>query len=347
MANDWVFRQTTGPVGNRKDITLSGWSAPFGRPRKDPLFKEIIKSRVQVTNYPGSSGSTRHAFGINWESMELKGRWMTKAQLEMSAADFAEQWIAFVKDELPIQMSWGNIVSYQGYIEELELAYESPDEIAWRLKVQIDQRDDIAKNAPISGYTTKPLGPSPTDLAAFLGDRGFKPPAPLIPNLQPGFLDSLDLALGELSKPVAELNALGDELNDYTKAAFSTLQHARGTLSGLATAAVNMRDAIINAGIDEAILIRTAVADIQWVQYQANADNQAQMFLEQIGQADNAMAQAQTGTGTKFITARDNDTWESISIRATGSADQAATIRSINGARYGTKPTPGETYLVT
>ena len=55
---------------------------------------------------------------------------------------------------------------------------------------------------------------------------------------------------------------------------------------------------------------------------------------------------AQESEASKFVLAREGDTWESISTRASGGPDKAGAIRTLNGARYGEKPRPGELYLV-
>src|SRR6185369_13868465 len=120
------------------------YNAPFGRPRQQPVAREIIRVNIQTTVYPGSKGPpTRHGFGSHWEPMVLNGRWMTRFMIPgQTAIGMADRWTEFVRDEQPIQMSWNNIASWQGIIEELELARESENDIAWKMTVLVDTRED-------------------------------------------------------------------------------------------------------------------------------------------------------------------------------------------------------------
>lgn len=339
----WTFEQLQGPKGERKKLELDGWNAPFGRPRRDPVIKEVIKSRIQTTRYPGSHTQTRHAFGTHWEPTELKGRWMTKAG-GMTANEFADEWTKFVRDERTCRIAWGFIVSYTGYIEELELARESEHEIAWKMVIQVDTRDDLkqTRKTPVAFATPD------NDLSEITNWMAFskKLQEPALPNMSPDFLESLDNLAAELNKPAAELNKLAGRFDDIQKASFSTLQHFRGAVTGFRTAVLTMRDTVLNAEIDTVMLVRTAEGDIAWVLYQTDLDNQTMIILDQLNKLDRAAELAQKNEATKFVLAREGDTWESISTRATGGPDKAGAIRSINGAKYGEKPVPGESYLV-
>jgi len=323
-------------------LELDGWNAPFGRPRKEPVIKETIKSRIQTTRYPGASLQTRHAFGTNFESTELKGRWMTKATGQ-TAVQIADNWIQFVQDERTCRIAWGTIVSYTGYIEELELARESEHEIAWKMKLQIDTRDDLRNRSPI-----KPSRQPIEDIAALQTWVNFseKQRKDLEENIEPDFFDQLDGIMAELNKPSAELAKLVGRVDDIHKATFSALQHFRGAITGIRTSLLQLREIVVNTGVDVAMLIRTAESDIAWVKYQYNIENQVNITLDQLAIQDRQAELRQKTIATKFVTAKEGDTWESISTRATGSPGKAGEIRSLNGARYGEKPTPGEDYLV-
>lgn len=339
---DWTFQQIEGPESDRKKLVLSGWSAPFGRPRKEPVIKELIKSRVQLTRYPGSEKQTRHAFGTNWESTELKGRWMSKAGPER-AGDIADQWTQFVRDERTCRIAWGNIISWTGYIEELELGRESEHEIAWRMRIQLDGRDDVKRAAPKSFANN-----TDTDLSFIKNwlrtNTALK--APAAPDLSPDFLDSLDNLAAELNKPAALMFKLAGNFDALAKKTYSTLQHFRGAVTGMRTALLQMRETIIGMEADSAMLVRTAESDIAWAKYVANLDAESLVVLDMLNRMDRDAELAQKQEVSKFITARDGDTWESLAIRATGSLEKAGDIRSLNGARYGEKPVPGTSYFV-
>lgn len=345
MSARWTFLQTEGPQSARKQLELDGWNAPFGRPRQEPVIREVIKSRIQTTRYPGSSKQTRHAFGTNWESIDLKGRWMTKANTSgKTANEVAEDWTDFVKDERSCRIAWGFIVSYTGYIEELELARESEHEIAWRMKIEIDNRDDVSiKNKQLS------FAPPADDNIAFLAswrNTGIKQLEPAIPDMSPDFLESLDNLAAALNQPSAEFNKLAGRFGDLEKATYSTLQHFRGAVTGFRTAVLNIRETVLNADIDTVMLVRTADSDLAWLKYQLDLDYQTYLVMDQLNQLDRKAELAEKQEVSKFVTAIQGDTWESISIRATGGPDKAGEIRQINGIRYGYLPLVGTSYLV-
>lgn len=339
----WTFAQIDGQ-GERKTLELDGWKAPFGRQRQDAVFKEIIKSRIQTTRYPGGNSQTRHAFGTNWEPTELRGRWMTK-QGGASARDMADAWTEFLRDERTLRISWGYIVSFTGYLEELELGREDEHNVAWRMKLQIDTRDDFASRGSLPA--PDPVGnfrATTDDLTFFL--LGSKSVIPDIPEIEPDFMDSLQNLAAELNKPAAALAKLAGQMEDIEKGTFATIQAFRGAVSNVRTALAQMHDTVVGAAADTAILVRSAESDIAWVKYQLEFDNQATIFMDQLNMMDRQADLAQVSSKSKFITAKEGDSWESLSIRATGSADRAGEIRSMAGAQYGETPVPGESYLV-
>lgn len=343
---DWTFEQLEGPVSDRKKLVLSGWSAPFGRPRKDPIIKETIKSRVQTTRYPGGSGQTRHAFGTNIEPTELKGRWMTKV-LDQSATanDIADLWMDFVRDERTCRIAWGSIISWTGYIEELELGRESEHEIAWRMRVILDEREDKKKVTTPSAIELSTLVDNLDAMMRTFVDFG-KLQLPVIDSLSPDFLDQLDNLAALANGPAALMNKIAGQFDDVVKKTFSTLQHFRGAVTGMRTAILTMRDTVLGATIDSVLLVRTAQSDLAWAKYQAGFDTGTVEILNLLNLLDRNAELQQKQDATRFVTAREGDTWESIAIRATGSATKASSIRALNGARYGEKPVAGTSYLV-
>ena len=340
----WVFSQKSGPQADRKKLELDGYNAPFGRPRVGPVVREEITSRIQTTYYPGSDKPTRHAFGANWGTTEFHGRWMTKTQRDgRTANDVATDWTEFVKDERDCNIAWGNIVSYVGYVSKLILERESEHEIAWRMTVELDSRDDVVtKKTPIA---VKPVADIEADFQNFLATSK-KNLADVEDTLSLDFFDSLDLLAGQLNAPSAALNKLVSKFASLEEASYNTLQHFRESIVGITKAVVALRDVVINTAIDDAMLVRTAENDIAWVKYQTNLDNQTYLILDELGILDRQAELAMKNDPTKFVTAINGDTWESISIRASGGIDKVSQIRQMNGIRYGERPTPGEAYIV-
>lgn len=340
---DWTFLQIEGPEDDRKKIVLSGWDAPFGRERKDPILKEVIKSRVQTTRYPGGTGQTRHAFGTNYESMELKGRWMSRHS-ETSANDMVDAWTAFVRDEKTIRVSWGNIISWQGFIEEIEFGRESKDAVSWRMRILIDDRDDQKKTkAPPK------MGSSLPNLDKFIQNwvrKGKLLLEPTLPDISPGFLESLDNLAAEINKPAAIMNKLANDVSNIEAKTYSTLQHFRGAVSQMRTAVNTIRETVLTTTVDAAMLVRTAESDLAWATYVSNLDFETYLVMERLAVMDRELEIAQKIDVARFITARDGESWESLSTRATGSPTKASDIRNLNGVRYGERPVAGAAYLV-
>lgn len=331
-------------------LVLAGYSAPFGRPRKKPVAKEVIKSRVQTTNYPGRSGRpTRHTFGTVWEPMELSGRWATKNLPNHTANEFADNWRRFIEAEVPCRIAWGNITSYIGYIEELELGRESEHEIAWRMKVLIDAPDDAEIDR----------GPSPDkSLALYVNEIDveitklrLKKPGDLlasIAGMAAEFQDGIDDFVRDLNGPSAALNKLAGIIGDTEKATFSTLQHLRSAGKGFQQAFLNIRTTVLTTPIDAAIVARTVKSDVDWIQYQMDLDVRGADIMALIAAMDRKAELAQRQQAVGVITAKGPDmvrgeSWESISIRATGDASSAARIREMNGGAG--HATPGEDYV--
>lgn len=343
MPFKWSFQQLGEP---NKLLELEGYLAPFGRPRQKPIMKELIKSRVQSKHYPGSNRPpTRSVFGSNWEPMELSGRWMTKSIAgHFDANDLADNWTLFMRDEQLVRMAWGQILSYTVFIDELELGRESQHEIAWRMHLLVDSRDELTafnnKIEPVKNVTDKIF-----EVNEFLANtKGFL--LPNIPDLSFDFLDKLDFFAGQLNQFSAAMNKLAGQIDDLEKGTFSTLQHFRGAVTGFKTALLTIRDTVQDAGIQSAVAVHSAESDVRWAKYQADLDFQTSFILGQLAEMDRTAEILSKKDLGKVLTAEQGDTWESISTRATGGPDKASDIRSANGIEFGTPPTPGEIYLV-
>lgn len=341
MANEWTFLQIEGPESDRKRLVLAEWNAPFGRSRKEPILKEVIKSRIHTTRYPGGTGQTRHAFGTNWESFELKGRWMTKVSAEPANA-IADQWIDFLRDERTIRISWGNIISWTGYLEELELGRESEHDIAWKMRLQIDSQDDKQKSIEF-----RQLADIDVDVQFFGAWVRFgELIKPIEEDLSPDFLDSLENLAAELNKPQAIMNKLANKFDKAVERTFGALKAMRNAVAGMRTAVVQFRETLLGISVEAAMLVRTAKNDAIWAKSVAEFDAVTVLVMERLADLDRKLEIQEKLEFTKLIIAKDGDTWESLSTRATGSPDGAGQIRSLNGARYGEKPLVGTSYLV-
>jgi len=350
MSYKWTFEQMperVSTLGQPKTLTLEGWAAPHGRARKNPIFKEVIKSRVQTTRYPGQSGApTRHVFGTHWEDMELTGRWMDRhlASAGKTAEDVVAEWQEFVRDERTLRVAWGPVVSYTGFIEELETAYESPNEVAYRIKLLVDKRDE----ASTTGRSAQPSTPINDQTEAALttwANLGELLEAVSV-DMEPDFFDSLNRLGAELNKPQAAFNNFVNQLDSFEKKTFGAIASFRTAITGFRAGILGMRDVILNAQLDTAITVHTAKSDVAWFQYQLAFDDQTYEILAILADLDRQAELAGRDVATKLVTALEGDTWDSLSTRATGGVDGSTALRELNGGKYGEQPRAGHAYLV-
>lgn len=341
---DWTLEQLTGPPGDRKKLTLSGYAAPFGRPRKDPILNEKQKLRVQQVRYPGSSAPpTYNVFGADWEEFEMKGRWMTRYLPDTTANDLADQWTTFFRDQRLIRISWGSIVSYTGMMSELELGRESEDEIAWKMTFLVDEREGVSENQQgVKINTPQDYDASIGDLQLFLSKA--LPGAELDGKIRPDFLDSLNDLASELNKPSAALNKLVGQFDNFEKATFSAIAHFRSAVTGVQTAMVNMREAVLNVEVDSILVVRNAQSDVAWLKYQTEFDNDSSAILASLAFLDRKAELATKSDASKSVVARDGDTWETLATKSVG-LSRAGELRALNGAHYGEQPIPGVSYV--
>src|SRR5262245_13842563 len=114
----WRFEQL---AGDRKVIELSGWAAPLGRPRQGAVVRDGIQIRKAETFYPESdAGPTRHVFGRRYMPWELRGRFRDRADGVDFAKHQTEMLKAFVADAQLCRISWGDILSGVGFIDEFD-----------------------------------------------------------------------------------------------------------------------------------------------------------------------------------------------------------------------------------
>jgi hypothetical protein len=142
------------------------------------------------------------------------------------------------------------------------------------------------------------------------------------------------------------MNKLAGRFDDMEKATFSTIQHFRGAGVGLQTAIISARDTLTSTAIDSVLAVRSAVNDTLWVTYLNTFDTDSCVILDMLAGIDRKVELKAQSEASKLITAVEGDSWESLATRAYGDPAKAGTLRSANGARYGERPEPSETYLV-
>lgn len=346
--HSWILGTLTGPD---LKVELSDYAAPFGRPRQKAIIKEVIRSRVQTTNYPGRLNPTRHSFGIVYEPLELTGRWMTKAlKHQQTANELADIVADLVRAERPCSLFWGNIVGYYGYIEEIELGRESEDEIAWRIKFLVDRRADEKEDKFKEQGVSIPAAAFEVDVN--IAKLKLKNPGDLIASIQgmaAEFEDGIDGFVRDLNGPSAAINKIAGTLSNTSKVTFATLQHLRSAIKGFEIAYGNIRNTILMTPIEAAIVARSVKSDVDWIQYQLDLDVRGNDIFALLAAMDRAAAIQQRQGVVGVITAKgppppsNGESWESLSFRATGNPHSAGRIRQMNGG--GAHAIPGEDYV--
>ena len=146
----WSFTQL-GPPGD--SMVLTGWSAPFGRPRNGTLVNAGTAIRTAATYYSGNIPPTVPAFGRARPPWELSGRFMDQATSVGYTQALQKQWNDFVEAQQIVRAQWGEILSYQIFIDKMDLNYESEHEIAWAMKgtVILDEASTATRRMSSSG----------------------------------------------------------------------------------------------------------------------------------------------------------------------------------------------------
>ena len=112
----------------------------------------------------------------------------------------------FVRDKQEVRISWGDVVSYDGFIKWFEAARESEGEIEWKLHILIDE-DNLAEPA-----MPDPAPPSPRDSMLVIQQALLSAnDIATLPSLRPTVLDALRNAISTVG---AATGALAGSLTD-------------------------------------------------------------------------------------------------------------------------------------
>jgi hypothetical protein len=337
----WTFTQLTG---DKKTLSLQGYAAPFGRPRKDPVATTPFEVREYERHYPGSDIPTRHIFGMRWDDIELHGRWMDSA----GGRDFARQKVreieSFINDQRKCRIVWGDTLSFVGLLKRIETAWESPAQVAWKLTIKVDSNDSLK---PTVGPVPEPKAPGGImnqmlDAMSDVTTQSLRTP----PILKPSLLDFLDNLISLIAAPSAVLLSISQSVDSFKTATFSELARFRAVMQQYRQAIQQFRTTYESAKIEAAIEFARADEELQFYRQQSFFGATMASALKQIVEADKAAARAQRSSIKAFIQAKEGDSWDTISVRGYGSADRANDVREANGIAAGVNPQPGAEYIL-
>lgn len=350
-ALDWRFTQL---AGDRESLTLTGWSAPFGRPRKGAVVVDELRLRDSETFYAGNPVPTRHIFGTRQEPWTLSGRWMDSELGLGGAREKHEDWKKFVNDSQPVSVKWGQLLSFRGLITGLKAEYEGEGDVKWEMTIKIDSDDDLKTTRFLNATLRQPKDiAKDVNAALFDTTAGFPvpsstkfKPSQVLGALREDFVEGLDSFVSAVNEPAAELSRVAGEIDDFTQATSGELKRLRGGSEQIRTAYLNLSDTVEandSAGI---LFTRTADSDISYAAFAANSTVLGDQTLSLLADMDLQAEIAERGNTQTTIVAQTNSSWESLSTAAYGGPDGADKIRQSNGARFGEKPVTGRAYVI-
>ena len=349
-AKAWKFEQLAG--GERKTLTLQGWHAPHGRARKGAVITDHLKIRQEAKHYGGSVKPSRLVFGPKHEPFRLKGRFMD-ADLGAGQALVAKRaWKQFVADEKPVAISWGDIVHMTGLITEVIFGHEDHANITYELHVEVDEDEDLFVHAAAPPLARPPEYAKAIDaeLKEWLSAIPTAPSGPSlfgqIRALKDDVLDAIDGAVSAVNAPSAMLLAIAEETDSFVDATQAASARMRAGAQQMKTAVAQLDETFSTRTVDGVLYTRTADTDIAWQSYKAEADVSATEILALLADMDRQCEIAQRGFAGSTVTAEANDSWETLSVRATGGPEDADKIREANGVRFGERPVTGRVYVL-
>ncbi len=335
----WTFTQLAGP---KKELTLTGYDAPFGRARQNAVVRKGVKIRQRTVRYPGSDGPpTRHVLGGEWMAWELAGRFRDAYGGKGHALRRVDELTRFVLDQQEVAIRWGDIFATTGFLEEFDPGVESEGEVEWKLRVLIDEDASVAAQRP----------DQPSDADAKL-QRAIAlltaevPKLPSADGIKPSFFDSISGLISSVNGAIGAIANAANTIGNIEKAAFGEVNRLRAGIGQLRTASIALQNAYASAREDTLLLRRAPLADIDVLGLRAKSDVALTRAAADMADADRQAAIAERGKLLTTITARAGDTWESLAARYLGSPGEAQKLRDLNGARSGEQPVAGRSYRI-
>lgn len=339
----WQFEQLAGP---KKTLVLSGWAAPFGRPRQNAVVRKAVRWRSERTRYPGSTNVTRHLFGLGFEDVELTGRFRSRALGgDGTAQKKMDEVLAFVADGQPVRFAWGGFVVGTGFIVGFDPGIEGATvkgacEVEWKMQIEVDDYPGLQKaKAP---KKPKPPGDYTQQiLAAFRKISTDLDGLEIVGDIS----ELIGTILAQLEGAVSSVVSLADTLAEWKNATFAELNRLRGSAQNVLLFASNLRE-VVEQTRQEAVAFNDRTQELETLTKGASVTEQIRQMSAQTRNLDAEADRAIIGKLKGTYVAKDGDTWESISTKEYGSPDRANDIRDANLASPGEQVVPGREYLI-
>jgi hypothetical protein len=338
LVNAWVFLQLGG---EQKSLHLSGWAAPFGRPRHGVVVADGIEVRHATTRYPGNPVPTRHLFGTKLDDFELSGRFMDSAGGKGFAQAKAEEVKQFVADQQEVLIRWSDIIQVTGFIEKFSPKREGPGDVAWSMTILIDQDEKADRGAfsPLQqnpSYSIQRIAPLVGPISTEISERN---------RLRGDIADLFDTLVSNVTTAFSYLADVSEQIDTLVKAPLGTINRFRAAVRQFKTVALQMRATMERMLPEDALSTRRATEEQVWADTRARFSANLALILAELADIDRQSRLAQQGRIRAIITAKQGDTWESLAQRVYGSADRAGDLRDANGAAPGEHPEQGTDYI--
>lgn len=356
----WTFQQLTGP---KKSFALDGWAAPLGRPRQGAVVRDGVKVATQLTHYPGAGPRpTRHIFHHSYLPWEISGRLRDRAHGPGFAKAMVATIKAFVADKQPIRITWGDVRSVQGFIDEFDPGFESEGEVEWTMKISVDWDDNFDKKVEFNPVNDTSIADTSGILDAFLQSmlsempeipedlssltEAFNELANFPGNVAGTFNEALEGPIDAVASVTGSLATGAQGIADFEKATAGQLNKFSASLHQTKTAVLTLKGAYVNAHADTALVQERMNDNVALWSSQTVVEELVRETLAFIAKEQRRIKVALTGKTKTTYVAKRGDSWESISTAFFGTPARAGDIREANSTQAGESPIPGREYLI-
>jgi len=337
----WSFRQLGGP---KKTLELFGRFGPLGRARRGTVVKDGMRVAQERVFFSGDTPPTRSEFGLRFDDYEIHGRWSDRYLGTGVAIAKCREVKTFVADRQELLISWGDIVSAHGYIEQFLPEREGRGEIPWSMVLNIDWDNQVGRMP-----TDIPDERQPRDFMAEIRkalDEKTAKMANFPPTLKGSIADFINGVLGSLNGVSSSLANAADQINDLANAPFAALRGLRAAIGQFRTVLVKLHTTYDDFEANFALEVERADDVQSFLGFKADFSDGCYRALAVLAEMDRQAALAERGNIKQLYEAREGDTWESIAASTLGSSERAKDIREANGLESGQPPIVGTTYVI-
>jgi len=165
------------------------------------------------------------------------------------------------------------------------------------------------------------------------------------PRMKRDVMELFDDLLSNVTGAVGQLNNLANDVDNFATAGAGQLNRLEQGVLQAKSAGATFKKAFTRSSIDADQRRRDARDDINSEVYFNEAFLAILNTNALLQQMASEIEIARRGSGLTQYVAVGGDTWEVISIKKYGGADNADGLRRANGVKYGEQPVPGRTYI--